>query len=51
MEADDDGWVEVQRGWINQFESYCELRAFLDEDPVLSKFGIVTKVKGDKVKK
>ena len=48
VEVDDDGWIEVQRlverGWIKQFESYSELCAFLGEDPVLSKFGIITKV-------
>ena len=54
MEADDDGWVEVQRlverGWIRQFESYSELRAFLGKDLVLRKFGLITKIKGDTVK-
>ena len=42
MEADDDGRVEVQRlverGWIEQFESYSEHRRYLGEDPVLSMF-------------
>ena len=41
----------VERGWIKQFESYPELRAFLGEEMVLSRFGNVTKIRGGKVKK
>ena len=55
VEADDDGHVKVQRllkrGCIKQFESYSELRTFLCEDRVFSKFGIVTKIRGGKVEK
>ena len=55
VEADDDGWVEVQRlverGWLRQFESYSALRAFLGKDRVLRKFGLITKIEGDTVKK
>ena len=43
------GALSRERGCRRQFESYSKLRAFLGEDPVLCKFGIVTKVRGGKV--
>ena len=55
LEGERAGWVEVQRlverGWLRQFESCSELRAFLGKDRVLRKFGLITKIKGDTVKK
>ena len=42
----DVGWTQVQclieRGWLKQFESCSELRAFLGKDPLICKFGVVT---------
>ena len=55
VENDDDAWVEVQRfvskDWLRQFNSENDLAAYLGESPVLSRFGLVVKVKGGSVKK
>jgi len=55
VEQDDDAWAEIQRirdkKWIKQFDTLEEMVTYLGDDPILSKFGMVVKVRFDKVKK
>ena len=55
VEADDDAWDQVQglvdKGWLLQFNSLDELKAFLGTEPILSKFGLVVKERNGVMKK
>ena len=55
VEADEDAWLEVKKlvdkGWLLEFSSLRELRDFLGEEPILSKFGLVVKEKAGVTKK
>jgi len=55
VEEDDDAWKEILRltdkKWLKQFSTLDELRTYLGEDPVLSRFGLIIKIRYDKVKK
>jgi len=55
VQNDPDVWSEIQRlvskNWIKQFDSEAELADFLGEHPVYSKFGMVTKIKANGIKK
>jgi len=55
VEQDDDAWQEIlkltDKSWLKRFRSLEELTAFLGESPVLSKFGLVVKIRYDKIKK
>jgi len=55
VEEDDDAWAEIQRltgkNWLKEFPTLKAVSHYLGEDPVMSKFGLIVKVRFDKVKK
>ena len=56
VEADSFAWDEVQKivgqGWMKEFDSLRDCTEFLGgETPVLSKFGMVVKMRGTKIKR
>ena len=55
VETDEDAWQEVLRltgrRWLKKLATHREVVEFLGEEPVLSKFGLVVKVRFDRIKK
>ena len=55
VENDEDAWSEVMRivdkGWLKQLPNIEEVTRYLGERPVLSKFGLIVKVRHGKTKK
>ena len=55
VESDDMAWEEilgmVQKRWLRRFDTLEEVTCYLGEAPVLSKFGMLTKVRGGRVKR
>ena len=55
VESDSDAWRQVRRlvdkGWLLEFDTLDQLKAFLGADPILSKFGLVVKTRNGITKK
>jgi len=55
VEDDDEAWAEVQRfvskRWLGEYTSLEEVERVLGEKPILSKFGLVIKMRNGKLKR